>query len=150
MAYADDITITSTNTSTSAAKKYIQPYIHEVFAWTKQNNLTLNTDKPTCTLFTPDPAEYNTALSMTAHPKVLGVTFDPKLTYSTPFHNISVQAQKPLQMMKALTATGWGKQQETLMATNKAVMRQAVEYSSSIWLLLFFTHTSMLDWRVLQ
>ena len=32
MAYADDITITSTHTSTSAAKKYIQPYLHKVFA----------------------------------------------------------------------------------------------------------------------
>ena len=47
MAYADDITITSTHTSTSAAKKYIQPYLHKVFAWTKQNNLLLNPDKTT-------------------------------------------------------------------------------------------------------
>ena len=54
--YADDITITSTHTSTSAVKKYIQPYLHKVFDWTKQNNLTLNPDKTTCTLFTPDPA----------------------------------------------------------------------------------------------
>ena len=30
MAYADDITITSTHTSSSAAKKYIQPYLHKV------------------------------------------------------------------------------------------------------------------------
>ena len=30
------------HTSTSAAKKYIQPYLHKVFTWTKQNNLTLN------------------------------------------------------------------------------------------------------------
>ena len=44
MAYTD-CTITSTHTSTSAAKKYIQPYLHKVFAWTKQNNLTLNPDK---------------------------------------------------------------------------------------------------------
>ena len=36
MAYADDITITSTHTSTSAAKKYIQPYLHKGFVWTKQ------------------------------------------------------------------------------------------------------------------
>ena len=62
MAYADDITITSTHTSTSAAKKYIQPYLHKVFAWTKQNNLLLNPDKTTCTLFTPDPAEYTSNL----------------------------------------------------------------------------------------
>ena len=33
MAYADDITIISTHTSTSAAKKYIQPYLHKDFAW---------------------------------------------------------------------------------------------------------------------
>ena len=39
MVYADDITITSTHTSTSASKKYTQPYLHKVFAWTKQNNL---------------------------------------------------------------------------------------------------------------
>ena len=109
MAYADDITITSTHTSTSAAKKYIQPYLHKVFAWTKQNNLLLNPDKTTCTLFTSDPAEYtsnldltinNKALPMATHPKVLGrLTLDPKLTYSTHIHHISVQAHKPLQII---------------------------------------------------
>ena len=51
----------------------------------------------------------------------------------THIHNISIQAHKPLQMIKALTATRWGKQKETLMANYKAVMRQAQEYSSSIW-----------------
>ena len=64
MAYADGITITSTHTRTSAAKKYIQPFIHTVFAWTKQNNLILNPDKTTCTLFTPDPAEYKSKLDL--------------------------------------------------------------------------------------
>ena len=109
-----------------------------------QNKTTylLNPDKTTCTLFTPDPAEYtsnldltinNKALPMATHPNVLGLTLDPKLTYSTHIHNISVQAHKPLQIIKALTATGWGKQKETLMATYKAVMRPALEYASSVW-----------------
>ena len=70
---------------------------------------------------------------MATHPKVLGLTLDPKLTYSAHIHNISVQAHKPLQIIKALTATGWGKQKETLMATYKAVMRPALEYASSVW-----------------
>ena len=108
MVYADDITITSTHTSTSAAKKYIQPCLHKAFALTKQNNLLLNPDKTTCTLFTQDPAEYtnnldltinNKALPMATHPKVLGLTLDPKLTYSTHIHNISVHAHKPLQII---------------------------------------------------
>ena len=70
---------------------------------------------------------------MATHPKVLGLTLDPKLTYSTHIHNISVQAHKHLQIIKALTATGWGKQKETLMATYKAVMRPPLEYASSVW-----------------
>ena len=99
MAYADDIAFTSTHTSTSAVKKYIQPYLYKVFSWTKQNNLLLNPGKTTCTLFTPDPAEYtsnldltinNKALPMATHPKVLDLTLDPKLTYITHIHNISV------------------------------------------------------------
>ena len=38
MAYADDITITSIHISTSTAEKYIQPYQHKVFSWTKQSH----------------------------------------------------------------------------------------------------------------
>ena len=53
--------------------------------------------------------------------------------YSTHIHNNSVQAHKPLQIIKALTATGWGKQKETLMATYKAVMIPGLEYASSVW-----------------
>ena len=64
MAYADNITITCTQTSTSVATKYIQPYLHNDFAWTKQNNLTLNPDNTTCTLFTPDPAEHKNNLDL--------------------------------------------------------------------------------------
>ena len=64
MVYADGFTITSTHTNTSAAKKYIQPYLHNVFAWTKQNNLTFNPDITTCTLLTPDPAEYKSNLDL--------------------------------------------------------------------------------------
>ena len=124
----------------------------------QKNNLTLNPDKTTCTLFTPDPAEYksnldlkinNTALRMATHPKVLGLTLDRKLTYSPHIHNISLQAHTPLQIIKTLTATGWGKQKETLMATYKAVMRPALEYASSIWSLLA-SSTSINKLQVMQ
>ena len=100
IAYADDITITSTHTSTSASKKYIQSYLQKVFASAKQNNRILN--PTTCSLLTPDPAEHtsnldlkinNNALPMATHPKVLGLTLDPKLTYNTHIHNLSTRTQ---------------------------------------------------------
>ena len=86
-------------------------------------------DVITWTLFTPDPAEYksnldlkiyNIARRMASHPKVLGLTLEQKLKYITHIHNISVQAHMPLQMIKTLTATGWG---DTHGYLYKAVMR---------------------------
>ena len=121
-----------------------QTYI-TFFSWTKHNNPTLNPDKTTCTLFTPDPAEYksnldlkinNTELPMVTHPQVLGLTLDPELTYSTHIHNILVDAHKPLQIIKTLTATGWRTQKQTLKSTYRAVMRPALEYASSYGSLL--------------
>ena len=81
----------------------------------------------------------NTALPISTYPKVLGFTVDPKLTYSTHIHNISVQAHKPPQMIKALTAAGWGKLKDTLTATYKVIMRSALEYASYIWSPLAFS-----------
>ena len=37
--------------------------------------------------------------------------------------SVTKGAHKPLQIIKAITATGWGKQKETLMATYKVVIR---------------------------
>ena len=65
------------------------------------------------------------ALPMAKHPKVLGLTLDPKLIYSAHNRNISVHPHKPLQITKALTATGWGKQTESLMASWNAALRTA-------------------------
>ena len=100
MAYADDITITSTHTSTSAAKIYIQPYLHKGFVWTshtksRQNNLHPVHAGP-CRIYQQSGPNDKQALPMATHPKVLGITLDPKLTYSTHIHNISVHAHKPL------------------------------------------------------
>ena len=52
-------------------------------------------------------------------------------------------------MIKVLTATGCGKQKETLMATYKAVMRPALEYASSIWS-PFASPTSINKLQVMQ
>ena len=38
MSYADDITVMSTHTSTSAAKKYIKPYLHTYMGKTRQSH----------------------------------------------------------------------------------------------------------------
>ena len=40
---------------------------------------------------------------MATHPKVQGLTLDPKLAYNTHIHNISVHAHTPLQIIQTLS-----------------------------------------------
>ena len=142
MAYADDITITSTHTQARVQPRNIYNHTYRKFlpgqtkqphTKSRQNNLHSVHARP-CRIYEQSgPKIHNNALPMATHPKVLGFTLDRKLTYSTHIHNISIHAHKPLQIIKPLTATGWGKQRETLMATYNAVMRPALEYAYSIW-----------------
>ena len=137
MAYTDDMTITSTHTSTTATKKYIQPCIHIVFVWTniksRQNNLNFIHSRPCRIQVQSELTINNTIIHMTTHPWVMGLTLHQNLTYITTIHNISVYTHKPLQIVKSLNATAWEKQKETLRATYKVVMRPALAYSSSTW-----------------
>ena len=75
VSYSDGITITYTHTNKSAAKKYIGPYSNKVLAWIQQNNLNIHSDKTACTLFTPDPAEYNYNLEVRINNITLPMTF---------------------------------------------------------------------------
>ena len=83
--YANDITITTSHTKHCKAQQLIKPYLHKIYEWATTNNLHINTDKTTTTLFTPDPAKYSTTLSLklnnqtlpkTKHSKIPRITLD--------------------------------------------------------------------------
>ena len=57
--YADDITTLSLSHDIEAAQRNLEPYLSKIDNWTKENNLKLNPDKSTSTLFTLDPSEFD-------------------------------------------------------------------------------------------
>ena len=140
--YADDITILTSHPNPQTAQTQVQQYLQQVHDWTTNNQLTLNASKTTTTLFTPDPAEYNTTLTLqinntqlptVKHPKILGLTLDPKLTYSNHIQNTTKRAKQTINILKALTSTHWGKAKETLKTTYKTITRPIMEYANTVW-----------------
>ena len=134
MGYGDDITIRSTPTITSAAKKtYIQflPGLNITFhIKSRQNNLHSVHSRP-CIISNQSGAQNKQYCTTHGNaPKDIGSYLRPKTHIqhtqshhlSTHSHTISVHTHKHLQIIKVLTATGWDKQKETLMATHKAVI----------------------------
>jgi hypothetical protein len=140
--FADDINTFSSHINTQTAQNNLQPYLNTLFEWTKENELTLNPDKSSSTLFTPDPAEYSTKLNLqinnitiptVTNPKILGVTFDPKLNFGTHVKNTIDKAKKSLNILKALTTRQWGKNKETLITTYNTITRPIIEYGGPVW-----------------
>ena len=106
------------------------------------NNVCINTDKTTTTLVTPDPTEYGTTLSLTLnnqtlpttkHLKILGITLDPKVTFSKHINVAITKAKQTLNILKALTSTKWGKQKKLIVSTFKAIAYLILEYANTIW-----------------
>jgi len=140
--YADDMNTYASHQNYHTAETHLQPYLNTIHQWTTTNDLILNPDKSTATLFTPDPAEYSNNLSLTinntiiptiTNPKILGVTYDPKLTFSTHIKNTAEKAKKSTNILKSLTTTKWGKSIETITHTFKAITRPILEYASPTW-----------------
>ena len=75
----------------------------------------------------------NITLPMTTHPKILGLTLDPKLTYNRHIDLAATKARKTINIFNVLTSTKWGKHKETILATYKAITRPILEYDSIIW-----------------
>ena len=108
------------------AELLLQPYLQDIFNWTKTNDLILNPDKSTATLFTPDTHEHNVTLNLTINnviiptvknPKILGLTLDPSFNFGDHSKITKEKADSSIRILKALTSTSWGKQKETLFAT---------------------------------
>ena len=140
--YADDITITASHSNYRTAETILQPYLNRITNWAIDNNLKLNTGKTQTTLFTPDPAEYSKSLNLSINndllatnpfPIILGLNFDPKLTFSTHIKYTKTKAYKTIKIYKALTGSSWGKHKDTLLHTYKTITRPILEYACSTW-----------------
>jgi len=140
--YADDITTLTSHSKIKEAENRLQPYLNDIYNWTQENDLQLNADKSTATLFTSHQAEYNTTLNLTINnkiiptvknPKIPGLHFDPKLNFNQHITQTKEKASKTINILKALTSTKWGKDKETVVATYKAITRPQIEYASTVW-----------------
>src|SRR3984893_6617187 len=109
--YADDLTPMASHAEIQVAESALQPYLNDIFHWTVINDLQLNSTKSSCTLFPPHNKDQdiqlqftmnNQAIPTTKHPKLLGVTFDPKLIFNEHTNNIKTAASKSLNFLKSL------------------------------------------------
>ena len=142
VSYADDITILSSGTKPADLCMPINAYLDELNDWMKKRQLILSAEKSTTTLFTTWNKENGSDLNIMVAgkkltycrtPKVLGVTFDPSLTFSQHSKNICTKIGQRNNILKALAGSTWGCTKEVLLSTYKAVCRSVLNYAAPIW-----------------
>src|SRR5207244_5025742 len=74
----------------------------------------------------------NTLIPTIRNPKILGFTLNTKLNFKEHTKLTKAKADKSINILKTLTTTKWGKQ-ENILATYKALTRPIIEYASTIW-----------------
>ena len=140
--YADDITILSPHPQITTATLNTQKYLDTLTPYFLTNKLKISPEKSTTTILTPDPAEYSATpylkinsshIPTVKNPKILGLTLDPKLTFTPHTQLIIQKARRRLAPLKAIASHSWGQDNETLSLVYRQCIRTLLEYSSPAW-----------------
>ena len=141
-AYADDVHAAVSSPNFEAAAATLTQHAPEVAGWAEERQLQISAPKFHVTLFTSDTHQFHrhphvtlggSLLPLEQNPKILGITFDPTLTFHKHAQNILARAQERTKVMKALAGTNWGQQKETLVLTFKALIWSVVSYAAPVW-----------------
>ena len=140
--YADDLTITTKHPNITTAQTHLQAYLHDLETWLTSNEMEVSPAKSSLTLFTtynkehntqPQVTLYNTPLPIQKHPKILGLTLDPSLSFKQHIESTCKTANTKTNTLKALAATDFGCHKETLHTLYKQYIRPTLSYASPAW-----------------
>ena len=140
--YADDLTIVSTDPKISTATRNLQLYLTQLEDWLSINRMSVSAQKSSITVITPYNGEYDSQPLLTlngAHipvapsTKILGLTYDRGMTFGAHTTELTSRAKSRLNVLKALTATTFGLQKETIFNLYKQFLRPVISYASMAW-----------------
>ena len=107
--------------------------------------MAVSAEKSTLTLFSPWTAQNNVKLAASfsggppgaliptdKNPKVLGFTFDPGFTFCEHAAVIARRAASRIKIIRALADTTFGKDEECLLMTYRALIRSVINYGAPI------------------
>ena len=108
----------------------------------KENSLLISALKSTVTLFTPDTHQFqthpkitleDTQLPLERSAKIQRVLMDPPLCFHKLDNYVTDRIGKKNNMLKALAASSWGQDKETLLLTYNALGTSIASYAAPIW-----------------
>lgn len=150
--FADDLAIWTSGPTIQKAVQKIQPTLDLITKWSQTNGLKISQPKSKYMIFTKKnqkahtpPKLENKELDQTKIYKFLGITLDQKLTWAKQIADIKERSEKPLTILRYLSHTKWGSDEQTLRTLYMAMVRPILDYGSFLFEEAAKTHLKNLD-----
>lgn len=144
IAYADDVTILSSDKVAIEAMRSLQKCVNKVQPWIWESGLALSVDKTSLVHFRDQRSPGDTYVTFRTSrehtlrrdvvpvpsAKILGVVFDAGLTWQPHLEYVKHRISKRLDVMKFLAGTSYGASQDVLRTFYVSTMLPILEYGS--------------------
>ncbi|XP_072377723.1 uncharacterized protein [Diabrotica undecimpunctata] len=120
----------------------LQRAVNQLSEWLKKTGLALSTPKSKLIWFSRRPCSQSpiitlngTPLQLVTHHKILGLSFESRLTWKQHISVVKGNAMKRLNIIKALSKYTWGVDETILLnILYRALIRSKLDYSSFIYM----------------
>ena len=140
--FADDLALWSTSKDPQLAVRRLQPCLDRIAEWCTRWRVVLNVGKTQSILFRqgraparmPAPATlYGQQLAFTGALRFLGVTFDPRLTFTPYIEEVCKRCKFRLVVLASVCGWVYGPPTPTALRLYKVYIRPLIEYGSAAW-----------------
>ena len=116
--------------------------LRQIASWASRKRLPLAPEKSTVTLFSADTHQYkyhpqvflnDTLIPLERNPKILGVTFDPLLTFGPHAREVAGKIGSRAKILQALAGTDWGHSREDICITFKSLAASQINYAAPVY-----------------
>ncbi|MEW8544656.1 MAG: reverse transcriptase domain-containing protein [Candidatus Thiodiazotropha sp.] len=139
--FADDGTVWRSGQDLESLAQELQKDLAEISQWVRKWRMKVNVDKTEYCIFSREQTVLNGScdikmtnqvLKRSRSPKLLGVTFDEKLTFSEHIKNVELRAQKTVSALRTLGRTEHI-DPENMIKLYRCILLPQLEYASPVW-----------------
>lgn len=138
--FADDFTIFCSGKEINNTRMILQESLDNLHEWSKKSGFKFSKTKTEFIVFTraSKPSKLklylgNAKLKRSHALKILGMTFDPTLSWKPHVKTLKAQCMKRVNILKSLASKNWGADRSILLNTYKATIRSKLDYGSIIY-----------------
>ncbi len=138
--FADDETRWFRHKDLQTLKHEIEKDLKQTAADYKKHGFKIAAGKTAATVFTLKkvPKDFSIQLGNTSIPvgrtvKILGITFDSRLTWKSHIDSIEKRCTKTLHLLRRITGFNWGAQAAQLLMIYRALIRSKMDYGGALY-----------------